>query len=64
MKKKVALDKKLSFSKQTIASLTVSNQQRIAGGKGPVTLLPECSGDTWQETCITSPGPDYPCKFC
>ncbi|NSL90920.1 class I lanthipeptide [Chitinophaga solisilvae] len=61
MKKKLSLGKKLTFSKTAVASLNVSAQILVAGGKLPITF--SC-GNTLYETCETQPSPMEVCRPC
>ncbi|MBC9932858.1 class I lanthipeptide [Chitinophaga qingshengii] len=61
-KKSAAIGKKLSFNKETIASLNMAQQQLVAGGSRTVTKLITCTSNglscvTYQDTgnCNTCP---------
>ncbi|WP_078671724.1 class I lanthipeptide [Chitinophaga eiseniae] len=60
-KKNIAMSKKLSFSKETIAALNNCQQQLIAGGARRTELF-TCISRV--ETCGTFPGPTRPCELC
>ncbi|NSL90912.1 class I lanthipeptide [Chitinophaga solisilvae] len=62
-KKKMAIEKKLSFNKETIASLNNEVQSRMAGGLPPFTLNPRCV-ETRGESCNTFPYTQEVCVFC
>ncbi|MBC9932860.1 class I lanthipeptide [Chitinophaga qingshengii] len=62
-KKNIAINKRLSFNKETIAALNMHQQQLIAGGLIPVTQLPRCT--TGQDrTCPTIPDTAHNCVRC
>ncbi|NIG54999.1 class I lanthipeptide [Chitinophaga sp. Cy-1792] len=61
-KRKLSLEKKLSLNKETVTTLTASNQQQLAGGKA-LTLLPNCAY-TAAETCVTIPPGQMYCIAC
>ncbi|NSL90916.1 class I lanthipeptide [Chitinophaga solisilvae] len=61
MKKKIAIEKKLSFSKTAIAMLNADQQQRLAGGNAE-TRMTRCA--TERETCQTIPYTQRICYAC
>lgn len=61
-KKNIAIGKKLSFSKETIAELNASQQQLIAGGAMIITLIINCTSG--METCATIQRPGGQCELC
>lgn len=56
-KKKISLERKLSLTKETIASLTKQQQQEVAGGAASQF----CQTYDPQLTCETHPRPGYVC---
>ncbi|MBC9932854.1 class I lanthipeptide [Chitinophaga qingshengii] len=62
MKKKVAIGKKMSFNKTTIAHLNDQQQSLVAGGVAIITLQLNCH--TRQETCETIPYTQRTCVRC
>lgn len=64
MKKKVAIPKKMSFNKTTIAHLNAQQQLFIAGGMPPVTKQLTCDAQTRQITCETVPFTEDHCVVC
>ncbi|QJB31824.1 class I lanthipeptide [Chitinophaga oryzae] len=62
-KKNIAIGKKLSFNKETIASLNAGQQQLIAGGATTVTRVINCTTGL-EETCPTIPFTGRVCVRC
>ncbi|MBC9932861.1 class I lanthipeptide [Chitinophaga qingshengii] len=63
MKKKIAISKKLAFTKATVAVLSDAERNLIAGGnRGPITNQPNCT--TIIVTCQTVQMPGEPCMDC
>lgn len=62
-KKNIAIGKKLSFNKETIAALTVGQQQLIAGGATIQTRTIYCTTGL-EETCPTIPYTGRVCVRC
>lgn len=66
-KKNIAISKKLSFNKETIAALNGNQQQLINGGAIPITRLVNCTSGMETcggETCATIQRPGGPCELC
>ncbi|WP_212004894.1 class I lanthipeptide [Chitinophaga sp. HK235] len=61
-KKKVSIERKLSFNKQTVAQLNDRQQQLIAGGL-ELTRLTDCPTGQ-QRTCPTIPPAGMMCVRC
>ncbi|MGN7824247.1 hypothetical protein HGH92_25740 [Chitinophaga varians] len=62
MKKKIAVNKKLAFTKATVAVLNTSQRNQIVGGKAFETSPYNCA--TLYNTCETSPGTTQSCWLC
>ncbi|WP_212004559.1 class I lanthipeptide [Chitinophaga sp. HK235] len=53
MKKKTSLQKKMSFNKTMIASLSSQQQAMMAGGLPPITKQAVCQDQTYAVSCET-----------
>ncbi|NSL90913.1 hypothetical protein ECE50_029080 [Chitinophaga sp. Mgbs1] len=60
-KRKISIERKLSFNKATIASLNPAQQHHIEGG-APITFQINCQ--TRQVTCQTIPYTERLCRPC
>lgn len=60
-KKKIDLSRKLLLSKETVASLNISQQQQLVGGVATRDIV--CMEDTrYISSCVaTRPSPNSPC---
>ncbi|SKA37987.1 hypothetical protein SAMN04488128_104373 [Chitinophaga eiseniae] len=61
-KKKMIAEKKLQFGKSSVAVLSATEKEMLAGGFRPVTYDAKCM--TYQDTCSTFPYTRPVCIAC